>query len=69
MEIEDAITYCVPGMHCAHCKMVLEHELAVVSGVRLVEVDLASKLVTVLGSELSDKALRVAITEAGYEVA
>ena len=60
-------TYVVPGMHCVHCEHAVKHEVARVSGVRSVDVDLAAKLVTVNGEELSDPDIRNAIDEAGYE--
>jgi len=52
------ITYSVPGMHCGHCRTAMEKEIST---------DLDSKLVTVVGEDLSDGALRAAIEEAGYE--
>ena len=63
------ITYSVPGMSCGHCKHAVSSELAEVSGVESVDVDLATKLVTVRGADLDDAALRAAIEEAGYEAA
>ena len=63
------VTYTVPGMHCGHCKQAVSEELAAVEGVESVDVDLESKLVTVVGSGLDDSALRAAIDEAGYEAA
>jgi copper chaperone len=65
----EVLTYSVPGMHCGHCKQAVERELALVEGVSAVEADLESKLVTVSGQALSDRALRDAIEEAGYEAA
>jgi copper chaperone CopZ len=62
-------TYSVPGMHCGHCKTAVEKEISMVEGVEAVEIDLDSKLVTVVGKDISDAALRAAIEEAGYEAA
>jgi copper chaperone len=62
-------TYSVPEMHCGHCKEAVEREITAVEGVAAVEADLESKLVRVRGDGLSDRALRMAIEEAGYEVA
>lgn len=56
-------------MHCGHCKAAVTRALEAVPGVRLVEVDLGSKRVTVTGQGLDDGALRAAIDEAGYEAA
>ena len=65
----DRLTYTVPGMHCGHCMAAVDQELSAVSGVESVQVDLDSKLVVVVGEGLSDKTLRAAIEEAGYEAA
>ena len=61
------ITYSVPEMSCAHCERAVSEELLSVAGVAAVDVDLASKLVTVRGAELDDARLRAAIEAAGYE--
>ncbi len=63
------LTYEVPGVHCANCEAAIKQEVGAVEGVDEVEVDLATKLVTVRGTELDDALLRAAIDEAGYEVA
>lgn len=62
-------TYTVPGMHCAQCEAAIKRELVAVAGVDSVDVDLASKLVTVRGHDLNDRELRDAIDEAGYDIA
>jgi len=59
--------YSVPGIHCGHCKAAVTRELEGVSGVEIVEVDLATKLVTVGGDGLDDAGLVAAIDEAGYD--
>lgn len=61
--------YSVPAMHCAHCERAVREEVAGVSGVSSVDVDLDLKLVTVAGEPLDDTAVRQAIEAAGYEVA
>ena len=65
----DTLTYTVPAMHCGHCKQAVSQEISAVEGVDSVEVDLDTKLVTVVGSSLDDAKLRAAIDEAGYEAA
>ena len=65
----ETVTYNVPGMHCGHCERAVSEELSAVAGVESVAVDLDSKRVTVVGSELDDAKLRAAIDEAGYEAA
>lgn len=67
--MSEAITYEVPGIHCAHCEAAIKQEVGAVSGVDEVEVDLVTKRVTVRGEPLDDEQLRAAIDEAGYEVA
>lgn len=58
----------VPGMSCAHCEAAVKGEVTQVSGVESVDVDLDTKLVTVVGRELDLAAVTAAIDEAGYEV-
>jgi copper chaperone len=67
--MSQTVTYSVPAMHCGHCERAVKDELAAVSGVTDVDVDLETKLVTVTGESLDDGALRAAIEEAGYEAA
>jgi copper chaperone CopZ len=54
-------------MHCAHCERAVKSEVGLVAGVRAVDVDLDTKMVTVYGDGMSDEAVRKAIDEAGYE--
>ena len=61
-------TYQVPGISCGHCKAAIESEVAKVSGVDRVEVDIDTRTVTVAGSA-PDADVRAAIDEAGYDVA
>lgn len=65
----ETTTYRVPGMSCEHCQRAVSGELGSLSGVRGVDVDLDTKLVTVTGEGLDDQAMRAAIQRAGYEVA
>lgn len=67
--MSDTVSYSVPGMHCGHCERAVSEELSAVDGVESVDVDLETKLVTVVGSGLDDAKLRAAIDEAGYEAA
>ena len=67
--MSDTKTYTVPGIHCGHCAASIREEVSAIDGVRAVDVDLDTKAVTVRGEALSDKALRQAIEEAGYEAA
>ena len=67
--MSETTTYSVPAMHCGHCKAAVTRELEAVPGVEAVDVDLDTKLVTVTGHALDDRALRDAIDEAGYEAA
>ena len=63
------MSYSVPAVHCAHCAMSIREEVSEVEGVENVDVDLATKVVTIRGSALDDAALRAAIEDAGYEAA
>ena len=67
--MSETVSYTVPGMHCGHCERAVTEELSDVAGVESVDVDLETKLVTVVGSDLDDATLRAAIDEAGYEAA
>lgn len=63
-------THTVIGMTCDHCVRAVREEVGKIAGVRSVEVDLASGLVTV-DSEgpLDEAAFAAAVDEAGYAVA
>ncbi len=61
------VTYRVPGMTCEHCVHAVKTEVGRVSGVERVEIDLESKLVEIVGSDLNGSALIAAIDEAGYD--
>jgi copper chaperone len=67
--MNEKVTYSVPAIHCAHCAMSIREEVSEVEGVDDVAVDLDTKVVTVTGRTLDDRALRAAIAEAGYEAA
>jgi copper chaperone len=60
-------TYSVPGISCDHCKRAIETEVSGVATVESVDVDVAAKLVTVVGGD--DAAIRTAIDDAGYDIA
>ncbi len=60
-------TYSVPSISCEHCKKAIETEVEKLSDIRLVEVDVATKTVSVEGSA-TDEEVRAAIGEAGYDV-
>jgi copper chaperone CopZ len=67
--VAEILVYTVPGMSCEHCEAAVAEEVSAVPGVDRVDVDLATKLVTVHGTNLDDSRLRDAIEEAGYEAA
>ena len=60
--------YAVKGMTCGHCVMSVTEEVEQVPGVTGVDVDLEAGRVVVRGDGFSDKAVREAVDEAGYEV-
>jgi len=59
-------TYTVAGMTCGHCRESVMEEVLTVSGVRAVDVDVDSGLLTVAGEEFDDGAIHEAVHEAGY---
>ena len=59
--------YRVPGISCDHCKHAIEGEVAKLSDVEQVVVDVERRSVTVVGGA-EDDAVRAAIDEAGYDV-
>ncbi len=69
MAVSETRSYAVPGVHCEHCRAAIEAEMASVTGVTKVAVDLEQRSVTVTGERLDDAAIRAAIDEAGYDVA
>jgi copper chaperone len=66
MSIE-TLTYRVDGMTCDHCKAAVNGEVAKVSGVQTVDVELDPKLVRVSGDGVDHDAVVAAIDEAGYD--
>ena len=64
----DTLSYTVANMSCGHCKMTITRALSGLPNVRDVDVDLGTQRVTVSGENLSDRALRAAIEDAGYDV-
>jgi copper chaperone len=63
------LTLHIPGMTCGHCEAAVKGEVGKVAGVTAVDVDLATKLVTVSGDHLDRAALTAAVDEAGFELA
>lgn len=60
--------YLVPGVSCQHCVRAVTTEVSKLAGVSAVQVDLASKVVTVEHETgVSAEAIVAAIKEAGYE--
>ncbi len=60
--------YSVPGISCDHCKHAIEDAVAKLDGVDAVVVDVTAKNVRVEGA-VPDEKVRVAIDDAGYDVA
>ena len=59
----------IEGMMCAHCVAHVEKALSALEGVASAKADLEGKKATVtLSGEVSNQALKDAVTEAGYEV-
>ncbi|MEV0674033.1 heavy-metal-associated domain-containing protein [Mycobacterium sp. NPDC050441] len=63
-------TITVSGMTCGHCATSVREEVGGLPGVRTVEVDLSTGLVTIdSDSQLDPSAINDAVAEAGYAVA
>ena len=63
-------TVTVTGMTCGHCAASVREEIGEIAGVRTVEVDVASGLVTIDSDNPVDtSAIRSAVEEAGYQLA
>lgn len=59
----------VEGMTCNHCKMRVEKALQGLEGVQAVEVDLATKAVSVeTQAEMDSSVLKETVEDAGYDV-
>ena len=61
-------TYSVPEVHCSHCDAAIRAAVGRVAGVGSVTVDLERKVVSVVGQDVSDAAVRAAIDDAGFDV-
>ncbi|MDP9072545.1 MAG: heavy-metal-associated domain-containing protein [Actinomycetota bacterium] len=62
-------TYVVEGMTCGHCVNSVSTELAKVSGVSDVAVDLDTGEVAITSDgPVDDAAVRAAVTEAGFDI-
>ncbi|MDQ3152667.1 MAG: heavy-metal-associated domain-containing protein [Actinomycetota bacterium] len=62
-------TYTVTGMTCDHCAGAVRSEIGQTPGVSDVQVDLATRQVTVTSDgPVDDAAVRAAVDEAGYDV-
>ncbi len=61
------LSFNVPAMSCGHCVNAITSEVETIPGVVEVSIDLETKIVRVVGSDLNDAAIREAITEAGFE--
>lgn len=64
----NTIELSVPGMTCGHCESAVKAEVGAVPGVSSVEVDLETKIVSVVGADLDRDRLVEAIDEAGFDV-
>lgn len=63
-------TYSIVGMTCQHCVTAVTKELSAIDGVESVDVDLDSGNATVVSEQpLELEAVRVAVDEAGYDLA
>ena len=58
----------INGMSCNHCVMAVKKALLSIEGIEEVEVNLAEGKATINADEVSDKVMKEAIEDAGYEV-
>ena len=65
----ESTTYAVHGMTCEHCRITVSAAIARIDGVESVDVDLAAGQVHVVGTNVHDAAVAVAVADEGYEVA
>ena len=61
-------TYTVEGMTCGHCVAAITAHVVRLSGVTQVDVNLNSATLTVVGDQITDDAVAVAVADAGYTV-
>jgi copper chaperone len=66
-QVTTQLSYAVPEMSCGHCRVAISESVTAVEGVEIVDTDLPSKRVTVVGNDVDDGAVRAAIVAAGYE--
>lgn len=59
-------TYSVPEISCGHCKSTIEAAVQGLGDIRIVDVDIDAKTVTVHGGETD--AIITVIEDAGYDV-
>ena len=65
----DTQVFTVTGMSCEHCVRSVTEEVSKLPGVRRVDVDLPSGVVTVTANrELAESEVAEAVDEAGYEL-
>lgn len=61
--------YNVPDISCGHCVNAITQELSKIPGVQDVDVNVATKVVTVGADEtVTDSQIRAGIEEAGYDI-
>lgn len=65
----DQLTYTVPRISCSSCEALITEELAELASVDAVDVDLASRTVTVSGTGVDDAEVRALLDELGYSPA
>jgi copper chaperone len=65
--MNQTMMFSVPGMSCEHCRAAIRKEVGTLQGVETIDVDLATKLVRISGTELREHELIAAIDDAGYD--
>jgi copper chaperone len=66
----ESITLKTPGITCSHCEAAIKKAVGGLTGAGTVDVDLATKLVTVVydGGSLNPVDIKTAIEAQGYDV-
>ena len=64
-----SVSFPVEGMMCKNCKAHVENALKAIKGVKSVNADLETKLVTVtVKKSVSEDSLKAAVIAAGYKI-
>ncbi len=63
----ETVSIIIKGMTCNHCKLSVEKELAAISGMDRVVVDLSKQMVTITGTDINLDNIKSLLRKIGYE--